>query len=69
MGAFTPPIHMRNLSGGEFTQVEALVDTGTTHTPLPASVLNGLGVEPEGYRRFELADNRMVEYPIGYVRV
>ena len=69
MGTFTHPIHIGNLSGGEFVEVEALVDTGTTYTSLPAGVLNRLGVEPEGSRRFELADNRIVEYPIGYVRV
>ena len=69
MGTFTHPIHIGSLAGGEFAEVEALVDTGTTYTSLPASVLNRLGVEQEGYRRFELADNRIVEYPIGYVRV
>ncbi len=69
MGTFTHLIHIGNLSGGEFVEVEALVDTGTTYTSLPASVLNGLGVEQEGYRRFELADNRIVEYPIGQARI
>ena len=69
MGTFTHPIHIGNLSGGEFAEVEALVDTGTTYTSLPASVLNRLGVEQEGYRRFELADNRIVEYPIGQARI
>ncbi len=69
MGTFTHPIHIGNMSGGEFAELEALVDTGTTYTTLPADVLNGLGVEQEGYRRFELADNRIVEYPIVYVRV
>ena len=69
MDTFTHLIHIVNLSGGEFAEVEALVDTGTTYTSLPAGVLNRLSVEQEGYRRFELADNRIVEYPIGYVRV
>ena len=69
MGTFTHPIHVGNLAGGEFAEVEALVDTGTNYTSLPASVLSRIGVEEEGYRRFELADNRIVEYPIGYLRV
>ncbi len=69
MGTFTHPIHIGNLSGGEFVEVETLVDTGTACTSLPASVLNRLGVEQEGYRRFELADNRIVEYPLGQARV
>ncbi len=69
MGTFTHLIHIGNLSGGEFVEVEALVDTGTTYTSLPAGVLNRLGVEQAGSRRFELADNRIVEYPIGQARI
>ena len=69
MGTFTHPIHVGDLAGGEYTEVEALVDTGTTYTSLPARVLSRIGVEEEGYRRFELADNRIVEYPIGYLKV
>jgi clan AA aspartic protease len=64
VGTFTVPIQIGDLTGAQFTEVTALVDTGTTYTTLPGSILTQLGVEQEGYRRFELADNRVVEYPI-----
>jgi len=69
MGTFTVPIQIGNLAGAQFTEVTALVDTGTTYAALPGSILTGLGVEQEGYRRFELADNRIVEYPVGHARI
>lgn len=69
MGTFTVPIRIGDLAGAQFTEVLALVDTGTTYTTLSASLLARLGVVQEGYRRFELADNRVVEYPIGYARL
>jgi len=69
MGTFTVPIRIGNLAGAQFTEVTALVDTGSTYTTLPGSLLDRLGVVQEGYRRFELADNRVVEYPIGYARL
>jgi len=69
MGTFTVPIQIGNLAGARFIEATALVDTGTTYASLPGSILTRLGVDQEGYRRFELADNRVVEYPIGYARI
>ena len=69
MGTFTVPIQIGNLAGAQFTEVTALVDTGATYTTLPGSLLARMGVAQEGYRRFELADNRVVEYPIGQARI
>lgn len=69
VGTFTVPIQIGNLTRAQFTEVTALVDTGTTYTTLSGSLLARLGVVQEGYRRFELADNRIVEYPIGYARI
>ena len=31
--------------------------------------IDQLGIEQEGQRSFELADDRLVEYPIGYARM
>lgn len=69
MGTFTVPIRIGNLAGAQFVDITALVDTRTTYAALPGSILTQLGVEQEGYRRFELADNRIVEYPIGHARI
>jgi len=69
LGTFTVSIEVGDLAGRQFIQVTAIVDTGATYTTLPGSILDRLGVEREGSRRFELADNRITEYPIGYARL
>jgi clan AA aspartic protease len=69
MGTFTVPIQIGSLAGGQFIDITALVDTGTTYATLPGSILTRLGVVQEGYRRFELADDRIVQYPVGHARI
>lgn len=68
MGTFTVSIQVGDLEGERFIEIEALVDTGSTYTVLPMDMLDQLGVAPEGRRSFELGDDRIVEYPIGYAR-
>ncbi len=69
MGTFSVDVEIANYIGGEFQSINALVDTGSTHTTVPASLLRRLGVEPERQRSFRLADNRVVEYETGYARI
>ena len=69
MGTFTVSIQVGDLAGQHFVDMEALVDTGSTYTVLPKEVLDQLGIEQEGHRSFELGDDRIVEYPIGYARM
>ncbi len=69
MGTFSVTIQVGDLAGQNFVDQEALVDTGSTYTVLPRETLDQLGIEQEGQRSFELADDRIVEYPIGYARV
>jgi clan AA aspartic protease len=69
MGTFTVSFQAGDLAGQKFVDVEALVDTGSTYTVLPKEVLDQLEIEQEGQRRFELGDDRIVEYPIGYARM
>ena len=69
MGTFTVPLQVGDLAGQRFIEVEALVDTGATYTLLPEELLTQLGIAPEDQRRFQLADERVVEYPIGYARL
>ena len=69
MGTFTVPIQIGDLAGRQFIDVTGLVDTGTTYATLPGSLLARLGVVQEGYRRFELADDRIVQYPVGHARI
>ena len=69
MGTFAVQLRVSDLTGRNFVDVEATVDTGATYTLLPSDMLEQLQIEPEGTRRLEVADDRIVEYPIGYARV
>ena len=66
MGTFTVSLGVADLQGQQFIELEALVDTGATYTSIPEDVLERLGVEVRETRPFELADDRVVEYPMGY---
>ena len=69
MGTFTVPIQIGDLAGQRFLDIDALVDTRATYTVLPQEVLDQLGITQESQRNFELGDDRIVEYPIGYARL
>ena len=69
VGTFSIPLQVGDLAGERFIEVQALVDTGATYTVLSDDLLAQLGIEPEDQRRFELADERVVEYPIGQARL
>lgn len=71
MGTFRYAIEMGDPAGSHFEQVEALVDTGSTYTLIPASVLRRLGVTPHTRASFNLADGRQIELEIGrtWVRI
>jgi clan AA aspartic protease len=69
MGTLEVELQVGNLAGTEFVDVTALVDTGSNYSFLPGSSLTRLGVRQEYHQQFELADNRIVEYPMGQVRM
>ena len=69
MGTFSVTVEIGATSRGEFTQVEALVDTGSTYTVLSRDVLVRLGIQAIETVSFELADERIVEYEVGEARV
>ncbi len=69
MGTFTVLLQVGASSGGEFVDVEALVDTGASHTMLPGGLLRGLGIEVIERVSFKLADERVVEYEVGEARL
>ncbi len=69
MGTFTYPIEVVSADGSRSEMVEATVDTGSTYTCLPASLLRHLGVTPRRTIRSELADGSIVEDAIGEARV
>ena len=69
MGTFTYPLEVISADGSRSETVDATVDTGSTFTCLPASLLHEFGVVP--YRRIqsELADGSVVEDDLGIVHV
>lgn len=66
MGTFNVAIQLGDLEGREFVDMEALVDTGATYTSVPEDTLDRLGIVKRETRTFELADERVIEYPVGY---
>ena len=69
MGTITVLLQIGASSGGQSVDVEALVDTGASHTMLPGGLLRGLGIEVIESVSFKLADERMVEYQVGEARL
>lgn len=65
MGEFSVQVGVSRLGGGSETRVEAMVDTGSTHSIFPEAVLLQLDVAPIERRRYTLADGREVEYNFG----
>ena len=69
MGTFTVNVQVGDLDWNESIRLDTIVDTGSTYTFIPGEVLTRLGIKPEDRRLLELADNRTVEYSIGYARL
>ena len=69
MGTFYVTLRVADRFRERYAHIDAMVDTGATHTSLPESLLDELGIEREWVGRCELADNRIVEYPVGETRV
>jgi clan AA aspartic protease len=65
MGIFSVPIQVGDRDAHEFREVTVLVDTGASHTLLPAPFLRELGVEPHAKGRFQLASGEIVSRDIG----
>ena len=69
MGAFSVTIEVGDPQGQRYEAVEALVDTGATHTVLPSGLIRGLNVEVVDRLAFRLADQRVEEYDVGETRI
>ncbi len=68
MGVFHTHIQIGNLDGGDFAQVEALVDTGAVTTLVPRPVLESVGIVPESRETFTMADGSRVAMDMAQVR-
>ena len=69
MGTFLHPLTLYALSGDRAETVEATVDSGSTFTWMPASILGSLGLQPDQERNFTLADGSRMGRGLTEVRV
>ena len=69
MGTFSQPITLISPTGDETETQDAVVDTGATFTIVPASVLERLGMTSHRTVTLRLANGRLQQGSIGWVRV
>ena len=68
MGIFSVPVSVGNRDTAAQETVNALVDTGSTFSMMPSSLLNRLGIRPTESRRLRRANDRVAEYPTAMAR-
>ena len=69
MGTFSVPVQVSRPHGSEFATLDALVDTGSTYSMFPSDVLESVGAVADETRTFELADDNIVELPLGQATI
>ncbi len=65
MGVFWQTVKVGNPEGGDFAEIEAMVDTGAADSMFPASLLAEIHLQPLKLQKYVLADGRRVELPYG----
>ncbi len=61
MGIFNCRIEVGTADQGRFEPIELMVDSGSTYTWLPRSLIQRLGLRVSGKRPVRLADGRILE--------
>jgi len=70
MGTFTVKAVIWNpVNPVNKVEVELIVDMGATYTVISTSILNKLGINPTRTVKLRLADNRVIEKPMGEVGI
>ncbi len=71
MGIFRTTLEVEAFtnSGKRATVPQVMVDTGSAYTWIPEAVLAELGIEPVRIERFETADGRILERPVGFALI
>ena len=69
MGSFKVKILVGNTSGGGLREVEALVDTGATHTALPDAFLRELGIETPYVCHVSVAGGDVQQWALGIANI
>lgn len=69
MGTFATTVRVGNPDGGDAFEVEALVDTGASHSTFPASLLDQLRIARRSQIDGALADGSEVSYWTGWALI
>ena len=69
MGKFEVTIGLAQPFQREFHDHMAIVDTGARHSVFPASVLEGLGIEPCDSAMVMFGDGKSIEFALGEARL
>ena len=70
MGVFRVKARIWNpLNPSRSRDEELLVDTGAIYTVMPRDVLEALHIKILRYARLRLADNRVIEKPVGEIDI
>ena len=65
MGLCSVSMTVTGIDSGLTTTLDALVDTGATHSMVPADVLANLGVTPVWRSRIRMANESVIDLPRG----
>ena len=68
MGTFYVDIGVGHPLGGDFLPVSALVDTGSTHSVMPESLLASLSLAPLQRRTYRIADGTFIQRDVAEAR-
>ena len=69
MGIFWQTLKVGNPQGGDFAEIQAMVDTGAADSMFPAPFLSGIGLESLATHTYILADGSRVELPYGQATI
>jgi predicted aspartyl protease len=69
VSTFSVAVEVGDLEGGQFEFIEALVDTGASHSIFPARFLREIGVQPTERWPFRPAADRQREFEVGQARL
>ena len=69
MESFSYPIELGAADGGRFESLRALVDTASSYSVVPATILASLGVGPQWTGLFTTADGSRQEMSLAEVRI
>ncbi len=65
MGIFRVTIGIGNMEGGDLQEVDALVDTGATHTMAPGAFLHYLHIRPMYTSEVTVANGESAHWDVG----